>query len=83
MVIFYELVQRAKQLTQLVKVKGRLVSLNELRENQHKRTVSVLVVDRKTKRIVKTTKTEGKSLINLGVKVLAIISGSAYLSEDI
>ena len=46
--------------------------------------MSVFVFDKKTKRIVKSTKDNvSKFLASLGVKVLAVIAGTAYIFWDV
>ena len=79
-----DLVQRATLIFDLVKEKGVLFNLSEVRQDQQKRTVSIFVVDKRTRRIVKSTKDMVlKSLASLGVKVSAIIAGTSYAMWDV
>ena len=56
-----------------------LQNLKELREDQLKKTVTVFVVDKKTKRTLKLTKDlVTKSLAKLGVNLLAVIAGFSH-----
>ena len=71
-----ELLRQARSIPQQVKDNGLLFSLEELWSEQQERTVSVFVV---VKKIVKSTKDLiYRLLASLGVKVLAIISGTYY-----
>ncbi len=51
-----ELIHQAKVISQLVNEEGILFHSDQLWQNQKKRTVLVFVVDKLTKRIVKSTK---------------------------
>ena len=63
---------------------GLLFNLEEVRLDQKKRTVSVFVVDKRSRKIVKPVKDMLlHHLSSLGVKVLAIIAGSSYAFWDI
>ena len=61
-----------------------MVNLEEVRQDQKKRTVSVFVVDKRSRKIVKPTKDMVlRQLSTLGVKVQAIIAGTSYAFWDI
>ena len=61
-----------------------MFNLEEVRLDQKKRTVSVFVVDKRSRKIVKPVKDMVlRQLSSLGVKVQAIIAGSSYAFWDI
>ena len=61
-----------------------MFNLEEVRQDQKKRTVSVFVVDKRCRKIVKPAKDMLlRQLSSLGVKVQAIIAGSSYAFWDI
>ena len=61
-----------------------MFNLEEVRLDQKKRTVSVFVVDKRSRKIVKPVKDMVlRHLSSLGVKVQAIIAGSSYAFWDI
>ena len=76
--------QWARAISQQVREKGILFNLKELQSDQQKRTVSVLVVNKKTKKISKTIKDLiSKYFTSLDVKVLAVIAGTSYAFWDV
>ena len=61
-----------------------MFNLEEVRLDQKKRTVSVFVVDKSSRKIVKPVKDMVlRQLSSLGVKVQAIIAGSSYAFWDV
>ena len=61
-----------------------MFNLEEVRQDQKKRTASVFVVDKRSRKIVKPAKDILLRLLSsLGVKVQAIIAGSSYAFWDI
>ena len=61
-----------------------MFNLEEVRLDQKKRTVSVFVVDKRSRKIVKPVKDMVLcQLSSLGVKVQAIIAGTSYTFWDI
>ena len=79
-----DLLQRARAISSQVQEHGLLFNLEEVRLDQKKRTVSVFVVDKRSRKIVKPVKDMVlRHLSSLGVKVLAIIAGSSYAFWDI
>ena len=61
-----------------------MFNLEEVRQDQKKRTVSVFVVDKCSRKIVKPAKDMVlRQLSSLGVKVQAIIAGTSYAFWDI
>ena len=74
-----DLLQRAKAISSEVQKHGLMFSLEEVRQDQKKRTVSVFVVDKWSRKIVKPAKDMVlRQLSSLGVKVQAIIAGTSY-----
>ena len=56
-----------------------MFNLKEVRQDQKKRTVSVFVVDKRSRKIVKPAKDMVlRQLSSLGVKAQAIIAGTSY-----
>ena len=79
-----DLLQRAKAISSQVQEHDLMFNLEEVRLDQMKRTVSVFVVDKRSKKIVKPVKDMVlRHLSSLGVKVQAIIAGSSYAFWDI
>ena len=79
-----DLLQRAKAISSQVQEHGLMFNLEEVRLDQKKRTVSVFVVDKRSRKIVKPVKDMVlRQLSSLGVKVQAIIAGSSYAFWDI
>ena len=63
---------------------GLMFSLEEVRQDQKKRKVSVFVVDKRSSKIVKPTKDMvTRQLSSLGVKVQVIIAGTSYAFWDV
>ena len=61
-----------------------MFNLEEVRQDQKKRTVSVFVVDKRSKKIVKPAKDMVlRQISSLGVKAQAIIAGASYAFWDI
>ena len=61
-----------------------MFNLEEVRQDQKKRTVSVFVGDKRSRKIVKPAKDMVLcQLSSLGVKVQAIIAGTSYAFWDI
>ena len=61
-----------------------MFNLEEVRQDQKKRTVSVFVVDKRSLKIIKPAKdTVLAQLSSLGIKVQAIIAGTSYAFWDI
>ena len=61
-----------------------MFNLEEVRQDQKKRTVSVFVVDKRSRKIIKPAKDMVlRQLSSLGVKVQAIIAGTSYAFWDI
>ena len=70
-----DLLQRARAISSQVQEHGLMFNLEEVRLDQKKRTVSVFVVDKRSKKIVKPVKDMVlRQLSSLGVKVQAIDS---------
>ena len=79
-----DLLQRAKAISSQVQEHGLMFNLEEVRLDQKKRTVSVFVVDKRSRKIVKPVKDMVlRQLSSLGVKVQAIIAGSSYAFWDV
>ena len=79
-----DLLQWARAISSQVQAHGLMCNLEEVRQDQKKRTVSVFVVDKRSRKIVKPAKDMVLHLLsNLGVKVQAIIAGSSYAFWDI
>ena len=61
-----------------------MFNLEEIRQDQKKRTVSVFVVDKRSRKIVKPAKDMVlRQISSLGVKAQAIIAGASYAFWDI
>ena len=61
-----------------------MFDLEEIRQDQKKRMVSVFVMDKRSRKIVKPAKDMVlRQLTSLGVKVQAIIAGTSYTFWDI
>ena len=61
-----------------------MFNLEEVRQDQKKRTVSVFVVDKRSRKIVKPAKDMVlRQISSLGVKAQAIIAGASYAFWDI
>ena len=60
-----------------------MFNLEEVRLDQKKRTVSVFVVDKRSKKIKPVKDMVLRQLSSLGVKVQAIIAGTSYAFWDI
>ena len=70
------LLQREKAISSEVPEKGLMFSLEKLRQNQKKRTVSVFVG--KSSRKIKPNKDMAiRQLSYLGIKILAVIAGTS------
>ena len=79
-----DLLQRAKAISSQVQVHGLMFNLEEVRQDQKKRTVSVFVMDKRSRKIVKPAKDMVlRQLSSLGVKVQAIMAGTSYAFWDI
>ena len=79
-----DLLQRAKAISSQVQEHGRIINLEEVRLDQKKRTVSVFVVDKRSRKIAKPVKDMVlRQLSSLGVKVQAIIAGSSNAFWDV
>ena len=79
-----DLLQRAKAISSEVQEHGLMFNLEEVRQDQKKRTVSVFVVDKRSRKIVKPAKDMVLHQISsLGVKAQAIIAGASYAFWDI
>ena len=79
-----DLLQRAKAISSQVQEHGLMFNLEEVRLDQKKRTVSVIVVDKRSRKIFKPVKDMVlRQLSSLGVKVQAIIAGTSYAFWDI
>ena len=79
-----DLLQRARAISSQEQEHGLMFNLEEVRLDQKKRTVSVFVVDKRSKKIVKPAKDMVLRLLSsLGVKVQAIIAGTSYAFWDI
>ena len=79
-----DLLQRAKAISSEVQEHGLMFNLKEVRQDQKKRTVSVIVVDKRSRKIVKPAKDMVLHQISsLGVKAQAIIAGTSYAFWDI
>ena len=79
-----DLLQREKAISSQVQEHGLMFNLEEVRLDQKKRTVSVFVVDKRSRKIVKPVKDMVlRQLSSLGVKVQAIIAGSSYAFWDV
>ena len=76
-----DLLQRAKAISSQVQEHDLMFNLEEVRQNQKKRTVSVFVVDKRSCKIVKPMVL--RQLSSLGIKVQAIIAGTSYAFWDI
>ena len=78
------LLQWAKAISSQVQEHGLMFNLEEVRQDQKKRTVSVFVMDKWSRKIVKPAKDMVLcQLSSLGVKVQAIIAGTSYAFWDI
>ena len=61
-----------------------MFSLDEVRQDQKKRTMSVIVVGKRSRKIVKPTKDMVMcQLSSLGVKVQAVIASTSYTLGDV
>ena len=61
-----------------------MFNLEEVRQDQKKRTVSVFVVDKRSRKIVKPAKDMVlRQISSLGVEAQAIIAGASYAFWDI
>ena len=79
-----DLLQRARAISSQVQEHGLMFNLEEVRLDQKKRMVSVFVVDKRSRKIVKPAKDIVLCLLSsLGIKVQAIIAGSSYAFWDI
>ena len=79
-----DLLQRAKAISSEVQEHGLMFNLEEVRQDQKKRTVSVFVVDKRSRKIVKPAKDMVlRQISSLGVKAQAIIAGASYAFWDI
>ena len=79
-----DLLQRAKAISSEVQGHGLMFNLEEVRQDQKKRTVSVFVVDKRSRKIVKPAKDMVlRQISSLGVKAQAIIAGGSYAFWDI
>ena len=80
-----DLLQRAKAIFSEVQEHGFMFNLEEVRQDQKKkRTVSVFLVDKRSRKIVKPAKDMVlRQISSLGVKAQAIIAGTSYAFWDI
>ena len=79
-----DLLQRAKAISSEVQEHGLMFNLEEVRQDQKKWTVSVFVVDKQSRKIVKPAKDMVlRQISSLGVKAQAIIAGASYAFWDI
>ena len=79
-----DLLQRAKAISSEIQEHGLMFNLEEVRQDQKKRTVSVFVVDKRSRKIVKPAKDMVlRQISSLGVKAQAIIAGASYAFWDI
>ena len=82
-----DLLQRAKAISSEVQEHGLMFNLEEVRQDQKKkkkRTVSVYVVDKRSRKIVKPAKDMVlRQISSLGVKAQVLIAGTSYASWDI
>ena len=79
-----DLLQRAKAISSEVQEHELMFNLEEVRLDQKKRTVSVFVVDKRSRKIVKPAKDMVlRQLSSLDVKAQAIIAGTSYAFWDI
>ena len=79
-----DLLQKAKAISSQVQEHGLMFNLEEVRLDQKKRMVSVFVMDKRSRKIVKPVKDMVlHQLSSLGVKVQAIIAGTSYAFWDI
>ena len=79
-----DLLQRAKAISSEVQEHGLMFNLEEVRQDQKKRTVSVFLVDKRSRKIVKPAKDLVlRQISSLGVKAQAIIAGASYAFWDI
>ena len=79
-----KLLQQAMVISHHKRKKSLLFNLEHLRQDQQKKTMLVFVVDKRTNRIVKTTKDlVTRLLASLGVNVQAIIAGTSYTFWDV
>ena len=78
------LIQRAKAIFSDVKEKGLMFNLEQLKQDTQKRTVSVFLTDKKTKRSVRSGKDlVKKALTSLGVKFQRIVAGDYFPLWDV
>ena len=74
-----DLVQEAKSIRDLVREHGILYNLDQARADYLKRVVSIFVVDKRTRRVIRPTKIVVlKELTSLGIRVQQIIAGNSY-----
>ena len=79
-----DLLQRAKAISSEVQGHGLMFNLEEVRQDQKKRTVSVFVVGKRSRKIVKPAKDMVlRQISSLGVKAQAIIAGASCAFWDI
>ena len=79
-----DLLQRARAISSQVQEHGLMFNWEEVRLDQKKRTVSVFVLDKRSRKIIKPIKDMVlRHLSSLGVMVHAIIAGSSYAFWDI
>ena len=79
-----DLLQRAKAISSEVQEHGLMFNLEEVRQDQKKRTVSIFVMEKRSRKIVKPAKDMVlRQISSLGVKAQAIIAGSSYAFWDI
>ena len=79
-----DLLQRAKAISSEIQEHGLMFNLEEVRQDQIKRTVSVFLVDKRSRKIVKPAKDMVlRQISSLGVKAQAIIAGASYAFWDI
>ena len=79
-----DLLQRARAISSEIQEHGLMFNLEEVRQDQKKRTVSVFVVDKRSRKIVKPAKDMVlRQISSLGVKAQAIIAGASYAFWDI
>ena len=74
-----DLLQRAKAFSSQVQEQGLLFNLEEVRQDQKRRTVSVFFVDKRSCKTVMPTKDIVlHQLFSQGIKVQALIAGTSY-----
>ena len=79
-----DLLQRAKAISSDVLDKSLVFILEEVKQDQKKRTVSVFVVDKRSRKSLKPTKNMVlRQISSLGVKLLAVIARTSNTFGDV